>query len=60
MKNLIFFFNNLKKYLILGKNIQWNIRWKIFDFMKTIDTNIDKLMNNLGVTNEKNLSQNLA
>ena len=60
MKNLIIFFNNLKKYLILGKNIQWNIRWQIFDFMKTIDTNIDKLMNNLGVTNEKNLSQNLA
>ena len=28
--------------------------------MKTIDRNIDNLMKNLGVTNEKFLSQNLA
>ena len=33
---------------------------KIFNFMKTIDRNIDNLMKNLGVTNEQILSQNLA
>ena len=60
MKYLIICFDNLKKILNSRKKNSMKYSIKIFNFMKTIDRNIDNLMKNLGVTNEQILSQNLA